>query len=77
MLSANLCVLLSSLLEPFMPSTSSEIARQLDYPRAQIPANFGRFLPADHAVKEAVPLFKKISDEEVTSYRAQFAGKER
>lgn len=77
MLSANLCVLLSSLLEPFMPSTSSEIARQVNFPRAQIPANFGRFLPADHAVKEAVPLFKKISDEEVASYRAQFAGKEK
>jgi len=75
MLSANLCVLISSLLEPFMPFTSIEIARQLNLSRRQIPGSFGRYLPTDHRVNCATPLFKKITDEEVNGYRAKFAGK--
>ncbi|CAG5113572.1 Oidioi.mRNA.OKI2018_I69.chr2.g7662.t2.cds [Oikopleura dioica] len=70
MLSANLVFLLSSLLEPFMPMTSFEIARQLGVARAQIPSKFGAFLEKDHKVYESRPLFRKIEDEEVKEYRA-------
>lgn len=75
MLSANLVFLLSSLLEPFMPMTSFEIARQLGVARAQIPSKFGAFLEKDHKVYESRPLFRKIEDEEVKEYRVRFAGK--
>jgi len=75
MLSANLVFLLSSLLEPFMPMTSFEIARQVGVARAQIPAKFGAFLEKDHKIYESRPLFRKIEDDEIKEYRAQFAGK--
>jgi len=75
MLSANLVFLLSSLLEPFMPMTSFEIARQVGVARAQIPTKFGAFLEKDHKIYESRPLFRKIEDDEIKEYRARFAGK--
>ena len=75
MLSANLCVLICSLLEPFMPFTSIEIARQLNLPRREIPLHFGRYLQDGHTIYGATPLFKKITDEEIKEYREKFKGK--
>lgn len=75
MLSANLCVLICSLLEPFMPFTSIEIARQLSLSRREVPGHFGRYLPEGHQIYGATPLFKKITDEEIKEYREKFAGK--
>jgi len=75
MLSANLCVLISSLIEPFMPFTSIEIARQLSLSRREIPLHFGRYLEKDHCIYDAVPLFKKITDDEIKDYKERFAGK--
>ena len=76
MLSANLCLLISALLEPFMPETSIEIARQLGHDRVQIPSEFKCYFKSGHQISGATPLFKKITDEEVADYRSRFAGKQ-
>ena len=62
------------MLEPFMPETSAEIARQLKTEARQLPKTYGAFLPADHVVGDAVPLFRKLEDDEIKEYRDKFAG---
>jgi len=74
MLAANLSLLLSAMLEPFMPDTSAEIARQLNAKPIQLPKSFGAYLPASHKVNDAVPLFRKLEDAEIKDYRDRFAG---
>ena len=76
MLSANLCLLISALLEPFMPETSIEITRQLGHHRIHTPTEFKCYLTPGHKIEGATPLFKKITDEEVADYRSRFAGKQ-
>lgn len=74
MLAANLCLLISTIIEPFMPFTSIEISRQLSVSRPEIPLHFARYLKPDHKIYGATPLFKKITDEEIKQYREMFAG---
>ena len=57
-----------------MPETSAEIARQLKTEARQLPKTYGAFLPADHVVGDAVPLFRKLEDDEIKDYRDKFAG---
>ncbi|CAH9144022.1 unnamed protein product [Cuscuta epithymum] len=82
---AGLVYLLACLLEPFMPSFSREVCKQLNLPetmlslaaengvieRAKKPWNI---LPAGHKIGTPTPLFKELKDEEVEFYREKFAG---
>ncbi|KAL0452019.1 UNVERIFIED_CONTAM: putative methionine--tRNA ligase [Sesamum latifolium] len=84
--SAGLVYLLACLLEPFMPSFSLEVLKQLNLPletqlslsdekgdveRAKRPWDI---LPAGHKIGTPAPLFKELKDEEVEFYREKFAG---
>ncbi|KAL0924675.1 hypothetical protein M5K25_005525 [Dendrobium thyrsiflorum] len=84
--SAGLVLLLACLLEPFMPSFSSEVLKQLNLPpethlslcddkgdidKAKQPWNF---LPSGHKIGKPEPLFRELKDEEVESLRQRYAG---
>ncbi|KAJ6290053.1 hypothetical protein OIU78_025882 [Salix suchowensis] len=83
--SLGLVYLLACLLEPFMPSFSVEVFKQLNLPleqaslcdekgdmdRAKRPWDI---LPAGHKIGTPEPLFKDLKDEEVEDYRRRFAG---
>ncbi|URE28961.1 Putative tRNA binding domain [Musa troglodytarum] len=84
--SVGLVYLLACLLEPFMPSFSVEVLRQLNLP---LEANLSfcdengetdnakrpwDFLPSGHRIGKPEPLFKELKDEDVESFRVRFAG---
>ncbi|THU71021.1 hypothetical protein C4D60_Mb08t31140 [Musa balbisiana] len=84
--SAGIVYLLACLLEPFMPSFSVEVLRQLNLPleanlsfcdengetdKAKRPWDF---LPPGHHIGKPEPLFKELKDEDVESFRMRFAG---
>ncbi|BFG15406.1 hypothetical protein CerSpe_016800 [Prunus speciosa] len=84
--SVGLVHLLACLLEPFMPSFSLEVFKQLDLPpethislyddkgdiaRARRP---WEIVPIGHKIGKPEPLFKELKDEEVESLRKKFAG---
>ncbi|KAK7824625.1 probable methionine--tRNA ligase [Quercus suber] len=82
--SAGLVYLLACLLEPFMPSFSLEVLKQLNLPpdtpfllekgdidRVSRP---WEILPAGHKIGTPEPLFKELKDEEVEFFREKFAG---
>ncbi|KAG9443219.1 hypothetical protein H6P81_019073 [Aristolochia fimbriata] len=83
--SAGLVCLLASLLEPFMPSFSTEVLKQLNVPLTQISISEEkgdieimkapwRILPTGHKIGSPVPLFKEMKDEEVKYFKEKFAG---
>ncbi|KAK9062551.1 hypothetical protein SSX86_019738 [Deinandra increscens subsp. villosa] len=80
--SVGIVYLLACLLEPFMPSFSVEVLKQLNLPfqlsfsdedivKAKSPWNI---VPAGHRIGTPVPLFKELKDEEVEFFRNKFAG---
>ncbi|CAL4938253.1 unnamed protein product [Urochloa decumbens] len=84
--SVGLVYLLACLLEPFMPSFSEEVLRQLnlspeeslsfseekgEIAKAKSPWDF---VPAGHKIGKPAPLFKELRDEEVTLHREKYAG---
>ncbi|XP_072954833.1 probable methionine--tRNA ligase isoform X1 [Typha angustifolia] len=83
--SVGLVYLLACLLEPFMPSFSNEVMRQInvspenlsfcdengEISKAKRPWDF---LPAGHKIGKPEPLFKELKDEEVEFFRHKFAG---
>ncbi|XP_017700174.2 probable methionine--tRNA ligase isoform X2 [Phoenix dactylifera] len=84
--SVGLVYLLASLLEPFMPSFSVEVLRQLNIApethlsfcdekgeteKAKKPWDF---LPSGHKIGKPGPLFKELKDEDVEFFRVKFAG---
>lgn len=84
--SVGLVYLLACLLEPFMPSFSLEVLKQLNLPaetkfslsdengdleRARKP---WEILPACHRIGMPSPLFKELKDEDVRFFREKFAG---
>ncbi|GER32140.1 methionine--tRNA ligase [Striga asiatica] len=82
---AGLVFLLACLLEPFMPSFSAEVLKQLNLPLDQISLSEQdgvvekskrpwEFLLAGHKIGTPAPLFKELKDEEVEFYREKFAG---
>ncbi|XP_078161612.1 putative methionine--tRNA ligase [Carex rostrata] len=83
---AGLVYLLACLLEPFMPSFTDEVLKQLNLSRG---ANLSfsdekgdvdkankpwEFLPVGHKIGRPEPLFKELKDEEVEFFRQKFAG---
>ncbi|KAG7653837.1 Methionyl/Leucyl tRNA synthetase [Arabidopsis suecica] len=81
---AGLVHLLARLLEPFMPSFSHEVFKQLNLPphfslsdeRAEVlqASRPWEILPPSHRIGTPQPLFKELKDEEVQQYKARFAG---
>lgn len=84
--SVGLVYLFACLLEPFMPSFTLEVLKQLNLPpetqvllsdekgdieRARRP---WEFLPAGHKIGTPEPLFKELTDGEVEFFRQKFAG---
>ncbi|XP_023745694.1 probable methionine--tRNA ligase [Lactuca sativa] len=82
--SVGIVYLLACLLEPFMPSFSIEVLKQLNLPlqlslcddkgdikKAKTP---WEFIPIGHKIGTPVPLFKELKDEEVEFFRNKFAG---
>ncbi|GAB4844078.1 hypothetical protein Ancab_014042 [Ancistrocladus abbreviatus] len=84
--SAGLVYLLACLLEPFMPSLSLEVHKQLNIPAEsqwslcnergdiEIARKLWEILPDGHIIGKPEPLFKELKDEEVEFYRKKFAG---
>ncbi|XP_042010752.1 probable methionine--tRNA ligase [Salvia splendens] len=84
--STGLVYLLACLLEPFMPSFTLEVLKQLNFPlEAQISFSDEKgdverakrpweFIPAHHRIGTPSPLFRELKDEEVEFYREKFAG---
>ncbi|KAL1548420.1 methionine--tRNA ligase [Salvia divinorum] len=84
--STGLVYLLACLLEPFMPSFTLEVLKQLNLPlEAQISFSDEKgdverakkpweIIPAHHRIGTPAPLFKELKDEEVEFYREKFAG---
>lgn len=82
---AGLVYLLACLLEPFMPSFSLEVLKQLNMPQLQVSLSdengdlekiriLWNILPAGHKIGKPEPLFKELKDEEMEFYREKFAG---
>ncbi|XP_019100049.1 PREDICTED: methionine--tRNA ligase, cytoplasmic-like [Camelina sativa] len=81
---AGLVHLLAQLLEPFMPSFSREVFKQLNLPphfslseqRGDVLAASRpwEIMPPSHMIGTPQPLFKKMKDEEVQQYKEKFAG---
>ncbi|XP_068646527.1 probable methionine--tRNA ligase [Aristolochia californica] len=83
--SAGLVWLLASLLEPFMPSFSIEVLKQLNVPPTQISISDEKgdidrvkapwkILPSGHKIGTPEPLFKEMKDDAVKYFREKFAG---
>ncbi|KAF3456613.1 hypothetical protein FNV43_RR01267 [Rhamnella rubrinervis] len=82
--SVGLVHILACLLEPFLPSISLEVFKQLNLPpetqlslsdedikRARRP---WEIIPPGHKIGKPEPLFKELKDEEVEAFRKRFAG---
>ncbi|KAJ4904487.1 putative methionine--tRNA ligase [Raphanus sativus] len=77
---AGLVYLLAQILEPFMPSFSREVFKQLNLPLhfslsdEGIASRLWEILPPGHKIGTPKPLFKELTDEEVQQYKDKFAG---
>ncbi|XP_073275970.1 probable methionine--tRNA ligase [Primulina huaijiensis] len=83
---AGLVYLLACLLEPFMPSFSLEVLKQLNLPhegQVSLADEKGdvekvkrpwKILPSGHRIGTPTPLFRELKDEEVEFYRDKFSG---
>ncbi|RZC78973.1 hypothetical protein C5167_003474 [Papaver somniferum] len=84
--SVGLVYLLASLLEPFIPSFSVEVVKQLNLP-SELPLSLSdengdisrarrpwEIIPSGHKIGVPEPLFKELKDEEVEFFSEKFAG---
>ncbi|CAL9225204.1 unnamed protein product [Arabidopsis halleri] len=81
---AGLVHLLAQLLEPFMPSFSCEVFKQLNLPpqfslsdergEVLLASRPWDILPPSHRIGTPQPLFKELENDVVTQYREKFAG---
>ncbi|KDP39347.1 hypothetical protein JCGZ_01104 [Jatropha curcas] len=83
--SVGLVYLLACLLEPFIPSFSLEVFKQLNLSPEQASLSDEKgdidkakrpweFVPPNHKIGPPEPLFKELKDEEVDFFRKKFAG---
>ncbi|KAG0460097.1 hypothetical protein HPP92_023225 [Vanilla planifolia] len=84
--SAGLVLLLACLLEPFMPSFSIDVLKQLNLRREILSAFFSEkvdpdkmkqpwnFIPSGHKMGKPEPLFRELNDDEVEALRLRFSG---
>ncbi|XP_012696681.2 methionine--tRNA ligase, cytoplasmic isoform X2 [Clupea harengus] len=80
--SVNMSVLLSAMLEPYMPTVSETIRSQLQAPPAsahfmlQGEGNFVCSLPAGHRIGTVSPLFQKLEAEQIETLKKKFGGQQ-
>ena len=73
--SANLAVLLSVLLYPFMPTISAQIREQCNLPMPiALPERFLLFLKPGHKHNKPFPLFNKLEPAKIAEWKALFGG---
>ncbi|KAM4838940.1 methionine--tRNA ligase, cytoplasmic [Urocitellus parryii] len=76
-LAVNIAALLSTMLQPFMPTVSTTIQAQLQLPLpacSVLPTNFLCTLPAGHQIGTVSPLFQKLENDQIESLRQRFGG---
>ena len=87
-LAANLLVVVSVLLEPYIPSFSAKIYSLLNLERNERTAQFLKeihqannsesyltFIETGHPINESRPIFKEITDDQVKSWREKYGEK--
>ncbi|XP_078435293.1 methionine-tRNA ligase, putative / methionyl-tRNA synthetase, putative / MetRS isoform X2 [Wolffia australiana] len=84
--SVGIVYLLATLLEPFMPSFSDEVLKQLNLYGVRplslsdengdslLAKNLWNIIPSGHKIATPQPLFKELKDEDVAGFRERFAG---
>jgi methionyl-tRNA synthetase len=70
----NLIYVLSTLVYPFMPSTSKSVLTQLNAPDRAVPEIFSIDILPGHQIGTPEHLFKKIDEKMIDVYREKFAG---
>ncbi|XP_069735090.1 methionine--tRNA ligase, cytoplasmic isoform X1 [Phaenicophaeus curvirostris] len=72
----NMASLLAVMVQPYMPSVSLDIQRQLRIPPecCVLSHNFTCTLPAGHRVGTVSPLFQKLENDQVEALRKRFGG---
>jgi len=70
----NLIWVLSALIHPFMPSTTTSILKQLNAPARTVPTELCNDLLAGHTLGEPEYLFKKIDEKNADVWRSRFGG---
>jgi methionyl-tRNA synthetase len=72
----NLIYALTALVHPFMPSTASEMLKQLNAPPRTVPTELSNDILADHELGKPDYLFKKIDEKNADLWRMQFGGEQ-
>ncbi|XP_035227960.1 methionine--tRNA ligase, cytoplasmic-like [Stegodyphus dumicola] len=77
-LSANICCLLCTLLEPYMPDTFKNLKTQLNTEQSLhiLINDFVCLLPKDHKIGKPVPLFKKIDQDLINNLKTKYGGRQ-
>ncbi|XP_054707342.1 methionine--tRNA ligase, cytoplasmic-like [Uloborus diversus] len=77
-LSVNICCLLCTLMEPYMPDACANLKSQLNTNASHhvLVDDFVCLLPSGHKIGKPSPLFKKIEQETITSLKAKYAGQQ-
>uniref|UniRef100_A0A8C3HWE0 Methionine--tRNA ligase, cytoplasmic n=1 Tax=Chrysemys picta bellii TaxID=8478 RepID=A0A8C3HWE0_CHRPI len=72
----NIASLISVMLQPYMPSISATIQRQLCVPQAcnVLTDTFLCLLPPGHQIGTVTPLFQKLESEQIEALRKRFGG---
>ncbi|GIY42148.1 methionine--tRNA ligase, cytoplasmic, partial [Caerostris extrusa] len=76
--SANICCLLCTLMEPYMPDACANLKAQLNTEPIHhiLVDNFVCLLPTGHKIGKPAPLFKKIEQELINELKAKYAGRQ-
>lgn len=72
----NLIYALTAIVHPFMPSTSTEMLKQLNAPARTVPTKLSNDLLAGHEIGAPDYLFKKIEEKNADIWRLKFGGKQ-
>jgi len=72
----NLVKLLTAVLEPFIPHFSEKVLRQMQMDHSFIPDRWTFEVPAGHVIRDAVPIFRQIKEQELKEFALRFAGKQ-
>ncbi|XP_017536286.3 methionine--tRNA ligase, cytoplasmic isoform X2 [Manis javanica] len=76
-LAVNIAALLSTMLQPYMPTVSATIQAQLQLPAPAcsiLPTDFPCSLSAGHQIGTVSPLFQKLENDQIESFRQRFGG---
>jgi tRNA-binding EMAP/Myf-like protein len=68
----NLVRSLAALLEPYMPSVTEKILRQLNLPPVQIEDSFALTIPTGHKIGNPEVIFKKIEEKELKEFKHRY-----